>query len=317
MRILVVGKKQQMHWPENVAKFLPPQHDRSWFVYNKKTLLGLLYKILGKGQRYRSSAFKKAILQFKPDMIFFVSSFFIPMDCYQIAAQFPNILKIGWAGDRFGLSDPRLSYMDVLFYSDSGYVPSGSHLPCRTVYLPLCADETVFKKTKDIHNDLPFFAGDANPWRMAYLKAIQTPVNIWGSHWNKKELMQHYVHNKKLSHQKICAFYNRSMAPINMTFSKNIVDGLNFRTFEIGAAGGLIIINEGKDLNRCYDVGQECVTYKTPEDLNNLVADIIQNSTKYQKIADAGYKRTLKEHTYTRRLEQMFEKLKEFYPKNK
>ena len=71
------------------------------------------------------------------------------------------------------------------------------------------------------------------------------------------------------------------------------------------------MVNESKDLSACYRIGEEAVTYKTPEDLNNLVHDIMQHPDKYQKIAEAGYQRTMKQHTYSKRLDQMFMILRE------
>ena len=313
MRVLVIGKKQQMHWPENVYKYLPPDCERVLFLYNQKTVFSVFDKFLrhNRWQR-RARAFKKEIEFFKPDLILFVSAFFVPAEFYQVATDFKGVIKVGWAGDAFGENAlDRANLLDVLFCSDTGYLKATTHFKCKSVYLPLCADENVFKNEQTPHRDLPFFAGNANPMRAAYLKAIQMPVNVYGSHWNKKMLQQHHVHNKQLSHQQINKYYNTSMAPINMTFSKNIIDGLNFRIFEIGAAGGLIVVNVGKDLPLCYNVGTECVTYQTPEELNELIQQIAANPSKYEEIAHQGYLRTLNEHTYAKRLEQMFIKIQE------
>ena len=263
MKILIIGKKQQMHWPENVAKVLSQKHDCRLFLYNKKTFFSF-FRGLSKHKRfkYRAVELNKEIKQFSPDMIFFVSAFHIPAEFYEVAANFPGIKKIAWAGDAFSMAAAdRANVLDYLFCSDSGYLKVARNFKCRSFYLPLCADETVFENHHLLHTEAPFFAGDANDIRENYLSAIHVPVNIWGSHWKKSKLRQHNVHNKSLSHRELSNFYNISMAPINMTFSKNIIDGLNFRTFEIGMCGGLIIVNECKDLKNCYLVGKECVTY--------------------------------------------------------
>ena len=125
------------------------------------------------------------------------------------------------------------------------------------------------------------------------------------------KLSQHEVHNRKISPKIVQDFISRTTTPINLTFSTNNINGLNFRTFEVSSSGGLIISNDVPDLELCYRIGEEAVVYKTPEDLNNLVHDIIQNPDKYQQIAKAGHQRTLQEHTYHNRLAQMFSFLKE------
>ncbi len=317
MRVLVIGKKQQMHWPENVIKFLPDDCERRLFLYNHTSVTRLLCKICGKnGWQHRAVALKKRIERFKPDLILFVSAFFIPVEFYRIAAEFKHILKVGWVGDAFAETGAeKANLLDILFCSDTGYLQVAEKFNCYSEYLPLCVDETLFKNQNLPHTLPPFFAGNANPLRTDYLKAIQHPVNIYGSHWDKKQLRQHNVHNMQLSHTQLSHCYNTSVAPINMTFSQNIINGLNFRIFEIGASGGLIIVNEGKDLPLCYQVGTECVTYRTPEELNALIEDILRTPDQYKEIAYKGYLRTLQEHTYTKRLEQMLKKIKEYQKK--
>ena len=77
MRVLVIGKKQSMHWPENVAKFLPTAHERGLFLYNELTIQSIMDKFLRRNRwKNRAQVLRKQILKFKPDLIFFVSAFF-------------------------------------------------------------------------------------------------------------------------------------------------------------------------------------------------------------------------------------------------
>ena len=95
-----------------------------------------------------------------------------------------------------------------------------------------------------------------------------------------------------------------------MAFSTNNVNGLNFRTFEIPATGGLILVNKTPDLELNYDIGTQAVTYSTPEELNAIVTDLMNNPEKYEQIAKNGYEKTMASHTYAKRLEQMLAYLK-------
>ena len=313
MRIFIVGKKNIMQWPENVQKALS-EHETELFLYNKRTLSDIFHKIVTPKKRYFYVAekLKKRIRAFKPDLIFFVSCFFMPQECYDILDAFPNVPKIGWAGDAFGEKQRKKGEkLSVLFCSDSGYLEKCQDWSCQSLFLPLCADETVFKNEALKRTAPPFFIGVGNEKRIEYLAAVQDKMVIYGAGWPVDKLSQHEVHNHKIPHHVIQGFINRTIAPVNMSFSKNVINGLNFRTFEVSACGGLIVLNEVGDLEKCYQIGTEAVTYKTPEDLNNLVHDIMQHPDKYQKIAEAGYQRTIKEHTYSKRLEQMFTILKE------
>ena len=312
MRILIIGKKQIMHWPENVQKFLP-NHETEIFFYNTHTPVTLFYKMISQRRRftYVAQKLKRKIETFKPDLLLYISSFFIPQECYDILKDFPDIPRVGWVSDAFSSEQkPKADFLDVLFCSDTGYLKATKNFKSRNLFLPLCADETVFKNSHLPRTGAPFFAGVGNDKRNAYLAAIQDRCVIYGRRWPKEILSQHEVHNYKLQHDKLQDVINRTIAPINMTFSPNIIDGLNFRIFEIAACGGLIIVNESKDLKTCYTIGKEAVTYRTPQDLNKLIHDIVTHPDKYQKIAEAGFQRTMREHTYQKRIEQMFDILK-------
>lgn len=313
MRIFIIGKKNIMQWPENVQKALS-EHETELFLYNKRTLSDIFHKILTPKKRYfyLAEKLKRKMKAFKPDLIFFVSCFFMPQECYDILDAFPDIPKIGWAGDAFGEGQRKKGEkLSVLFCSDSGYLEKCQDWSCQSFFLPLCADETVFKNKGLKRTEPPFFVGVGNEKRIEYLSAVQDKIVIYGSRWPVDKLSQHEVHNRKIPLQIVQGFISRTLVPINIAFSTNNIHGLNFRTFEIPASGGLIMVNESKDLSACYQIGIEAVTYKTPADLNNLIHDIVQHPDKYQKIAEAGYRRTMKEHTYSKRLEQMFTILKE------
>ena len=311
MKILVVGKKQLMHWPETTAHFLVQKNQVKLFLYNKWTFSSIFYKFFSRKKRYQKCAEKLRCLirSFQPDLIFYVSSFFIPKECYQILDEFPKIVRIGWVGDVFSQdAKERADYLDILFCSDTGYLKDTQGFKCQSLYLPLCADETVFVNRHLPRTLPPFFVGIANDVRISYLKAIKKTCLIYGRRWPK--MPQHQIHNHRISYRKAQDFINRSIAPININFSKNNINGLNFRVFEIPCCGGLILMNDMPDSHLCYQVGKEAVVYRTPEELNLLIQDVLEFPEKYEKIAQAGYERTLREHTYEKRLEQMMEILK-------
>ncbi|MBP5344373.1 MAG: glycosyltransferase [Alphaproteobacteria bacterium] len=299
MKILIVGKKQQMHWPENVNKYLSKHADTKLFFYNKWH--GLSASLLG--HKRHAKCLSKTIQKFQPDIIFYVSFMFIPLEYYQILKDFPKLKRIGWAGDNFGFKDPKPNFLDLCFVFDTYCFKMLKKKRCKGIYLPLCADEHIFQYAPFSIKTKPIFVGAANPERVALLAELKTPVVIYGNNWPVHQLKQHEVHNTKISHEQISKLYQKYL-PFNITYSKNVKNGLNFRIFEIGTTGNPIIVNHSQDLSLCYDP-DEVISYQNAKELDAIFEDILSNPEKYKIIAQKGYIKTMQCHTFEKRLEQM------------
>ena len=105
--------------------------------------------------------------------------------------------------------------------------------------------------------------------------------------------------------------YSTSFATLN--FSKNSVNTgtqMKARMFEVPATGSLLITEYTKDLENCYDIGKEIVTFSTEDQLLSITEDMKYDKEKYEKIAKRGYKRFLKDHDSKVRLAQVLENIK-------
>ncbi len=312
MRILIVGKQNIMRWPEQTANAMRKLAPMDLFLFNRRTIGYCLSKIGGKYLKnfYLKYAFNRKIKQFKPDAVLFVWAFFTPTALLEVMKRYPHIKTIGWQGDAFGSRErTKGDMLDILFCTDTGFMPAAESFRCQTEYLPLCADETIFQNQNLPKTVPPFFVGVANPKRTTYLAACRQKCLVYGKGWDTAKLAQHEVHNETIAHDKLNDFIGRTIAPLNLAFSVNNINGLNFRPFEIGAAGGLIMTNACPDLALCYDVGKEAVAYHSPSDFADLIDDIVAHPEKYDRIAKAGYERTLKDHTYTNRCQTILDKI--------
>jgi spore maturation protein CgeB len=77
----------------------------------------------------------------------------------------------------------------------------------------------------------------------------------------------------------------------------------NPRTFEINACGAMQLVDSRDDLDRFYKPGVEIDTYSSPEELVQKLMYYLQNERERRQIAWNGLARTLREHTYTARLD--------------
>jgi spore maturation protein CgeB len=79
------------------------------------------------------------------------------------------------------------------------------------------------------------------------------------------------------------------------------------RNFEVPGCGGFLLTEPADDLERYYEPGREIAVFRGRDELIEQVRHYLANERERRLIAEAGYARTAREHTYARRFEQIFE----------
>jgi len=79
------------------------------------------------------------------------------------------------------------------------------------------------------------------------------------------------------------------------------------RPFEILACRTFLISGYADDMNNYYEDGKEIVYYDgTITDLVNKIEYYLSHETERERIAQLGYERTVREHTYEQRFNELF-----------
>ncbi|MFA6354731.1 MAG: glycosyltransferase [Candidatus Paceibacterota bacterium] len=166
------------------------------------------------------------------------------------------------------------------------------------------------------------------------LKKVGISVETYGFGWP----------NGKISQEKMIEIFSRSKINLNINarpgllhpkvvsrifFRKSInrikvdlhlVDNLmayfhfpihhtHARPFELAGCGSFVISGYSEDIDKYYRNGEEMVFYKSPDDLAEKIKYYLSHSEEREKIAVAGYKRTICEHTYQARFMEIFKKI--------
>jgi spore maturation protein CgeB len=79
------------------------------------------------------------------------------------------------------------------------------------------------------------------------------------------------------------------------------------RTFEAPGCGGFLLTGPADNLEDYYTSGREITTYRTFGELIDTIRYYLDHEHERAKIAGAGYRRTLAEHTYLHRFRQIFQ----------
>jgi len=144
-------------------------------------------------------------------------------------------------------------------------------------------------------------ASDAEMVRLFGVSKISLALNPPPGYWNKDTLGR--------------IFFRRSMDKIipDWHFYSNLrcffdrgIRQIKGRHFEIPACGGFLLTAHADDLENYFKPGEEIVFYENDNDYIDKIKYYLEHDTEREKIAKAGYNRTIREHSYAKRLEDIF-----------
>lgn len=78
------------------------------------------------------------------------------------------------------------------------------------------------------------------------------------------------------------------------------------RTFEVPGCGGFLLTERVPHLEEYFEIGREIAVFDGVDDLVQQVDRWLSDKEGRARVADAGYQRVLRDHTYDRRFEEIF-----------
>jgi spore maturation protein CgeB len=82
----------------------------------------------------------------------------------------------------------------------------------------------------------------------------------------------------------------------------HMINGENFRVFEVAACGGVSFSLPKPDLLKCFEPDSEIVIFENVEDLHKKLNYFLERPEELRKIGQTSQKRVLAEHTYAHRV---------------
>lgn len=148
-------------------------------------------------------------------------------------------------------------------------------------------------------------AGSLYAYRVAfYRNLLGNKIRIWGTPpplWMSVGPIAPMVQNRFVAHgEKVKAFRGAKIVLNNLNPAE--IWGTNVRTFEICGARGFQITDWRPGLSQLFELGRELVTFDDVSDLKSKIDHYLAAPEERQAIAEAGYRRAAREHTYAHRL---------------
>lgn len=101
----------------------------------------------------------------------------------------------------------------------------------------------------------------------------------------------------------------RALARSRITLNRHINvaenNANNMRLYEATGVGSLLLTDRKDNLGELFEIGKEVVAYSSQEEAAELIHYYLSHPDEAQAIARAGQARTLREHTYAHRMQEL------------
>jgi len=150
------------------------------------------------------------------------------------------------------------------------------------------------------------------PYRVQFLEKLFGLINrplsvaIYGNTvpWVHTSLLQYHKGKVVLGADKARLFRGAKIVVNNMHFLE--YEGVNCRFFEVLGSGGFLLCDYKPTLEDLAIPDKEVVTFKTVHEAAEKVEFYLEHADQRIAIAEAGYQRAIKDHTYEKRIEFIF-----------
>ncbi|MEM4268205.1 MAG: glycosyltransferase [Candidatus Woesearchaeota archaeon] len=225
---------------------------------------------------------------------------------------YPITLKSIHSYDYFFIKDDYvLKEMDKLGIDNCYFLMHGFS---KDFHRPYSEEELSQEEKKRYTADISFI-GSIYPQRQIILENLRGfDIKLWGKYiWDSVDtnswLLKH--HNSILCDDEMKSkIVSCSKINLNTHNYQNDIDGSNSRTFEICASGGFQLVDYKPVLEKYFKIGKEIEVFRSAKELRELAQFYLSNDKERRKIACAGYRRAVKEHSYDNRLKEIFKVIK-------
>lgn len=137
--------------------------------------------------------------------------------------------------------------------------------------------------------------------------ALNTPIQFFG--YGARKLPRSSPIRKRHHGEVWGVNMYRALARSRVTLNRhiNVAESYanNMRLYEATGVGSLLITDRKDNLGDLFDVGREILAYSSHQEAAEMIRFYLAHPAEAEAIARAGQARTLAEHTYRRRMEEL------------
>lgn len=293
-----------------LRSFIQKQPQLYWWIKETTYKKSWIYQIL-----------LAQIKEYKPDILYVLDVNFIVPAFLSAVKKYVKMV----VGQIASLLPPPkyLKSYDLIISSLPHYVEKFRKMGIKSEYMKLAFEPLILEKLsedKDHKYEVTHIGsyGSIHNERNELLEEVarKVKVDFWGygiDNLKKDSLILKNYHGECWGIDMYNILYNSKI-----TLTKHITKvagnyANNARLYEATGCGTLLLVDKKDNLGEIFKIGKEVVVYENTNDLVNKIKYYLSHNEEREKIAKAGQKRTLKDHTYAVRTRELLDILKKKY----
>ncbi len=200
------------------------------------------------------------------------------------------------------------------------FEPTDVELYAEGRYLPVGFDDRIYHKRNDceLRHDL-VWVGSAHEDRLSRLEAMAQfaetagfDMGVYGQFYRHERqrrdlaerfpaLLRALQRNDRIAPVEANEIYNSARISVNLHYHDPLSQGLNPRTFEVPAAGSLLLTDEMGELAKAFVPDQEVVVFANEAEFASKASEYLTDDAARRRIAEAGHTRARMEHSFAAR----------------
>ena len=221
-----------------------------------------------------------------------------------------------WLDDPFSVASQYMpAHLYDFFFSNSrGLAPVYRHFGVREPhFLPVGIDPAIHHPIAGVEQQYDIvFAGDWHPNRERVLLELAQHhrLTILGP-WKREippdsPLRPHFLRYGFFTPAEMTLLFNQARIVLNVhQWYQRWTYGINPRLFEASGCRAFQISDDKQEISEVYTPGEEMVLYNDAAELPALCAHYLARPDERARIAANAYARTLRDHTYVHRMQEM------------
>ncbi len=274
--------------------------------------------LLREPERTFEKRFIRSVARFAPDLILVIMGNQVSPKTIQRVRTATRAPIVCWCQDQMTTLGRQYllgAEYDAVFVKDRYLQDLFSRMIRSTpfYYLPEACNPLIHKTVALSEEERAYYACDVMVagtlyyYRQEILQALEgIDLRIWGNtpDWLVYRLKQRHMGRHVTCDDKARAARAARIALNPMHFAE--VDGLNCRAFELAGCGAFQICTSKPVLREHFDPGVEIETFANTEELIEKIRHYLRHPQEAAAIALRGQARAHREHTYARRLDEIF-----------